>query len=124
MSNLKLQKYIIAIAVIVVFLCSCRNENEQKESSTKATVLQTENEHKNSEIYEKGYDLPVEEPVKEEAIEDCIGVMEQIRDIYRNADKGTALNAVIENSIMLRVKEVRRAGGGRGVGAVGGAGCA
>lgn len=111
MSNLKLQKYIIAIAVIVVFLCSCRNENEQKESSTKATVLQTENEHKNSEIYEKGYDLPVEEPVKEEAIEDCIGVMEQIRDIYRNADKGTALNAVIEKSIMLQMKNVIKTNG-------------
>lgn len=111
MSNLKLQKYIIVIAVIVVFLCSCGNENDQKERSTKATVLQVENEDKDAEINDKGYDLPVEESVKEEAVEDCIGAMEQIRDMYRNADKGTALNAVIDKSTMLQMKNVIKTNG-------------
>ena len=71
----------------------------------------SQNEETDSGINEKGYDLPVEESMKEEAAEDCKEVMEQIRDIYVDADKGNASNVVIEESTMLQMKTVIKASG-------------
>ena len=36
--------------------------------------------------------------MKEEAVEECKGVMEQIHDIYVDADNGNASNVVIEEN--------------------------
>lgn len=38
--------------------------------------------------WEKGYDLPIEDSEKEEAVMDCKAVMETVAEIYRSADKG------------------------------------
>ena len=55
---------------------------------------------------ERGYDLPVDEVVKEEAIEDCKNVMNQMKAIYQKADKGTSSNVVVSETVMEEMQEV------------------
>ena len=54
----------------------------------------------NYAVQERGYDLPVDEVVKEEAIEDCKNVMNQMKAIYQKADKGTSSNVVVSETVM------------------------
>ena len=60
----------------------------------------------NYAVQERGYDLPVDEVVKEEAIEDCKNVMNQMKVIYQKADKGTSSNIVVSETIMEEMQEV------------------
>ena len=60
----------------------------------------------NYAVQERGYDLPVDEVVKEEAIEDCKNVMNQMKDIYQKADKGTSSNIVVSETVMEEMQEV------------------
>lgn len=62
-------------------------------------------------IYEKGYNLPIEESMKEEAVADCKEVMEQVRGIYMESDKGNVLNTVIEEKAMVQMKTVMKDNG-------------
>lgn len=48
-----------------------------------------------SDVYEKGYNLPVSGNDKKEAEEDCISVMGKMKDIYELAGKGDSINEVI-----------------------------
>ena len=57
-------------------------------------------------VQERGYDLPVDEVVKEEAIEDCKNVMNQMKAIYQKADKGTSSNIVVSETVMEEMQEV------------------
>ncbi len=50
--------------------------------------------------------MPVDEVVKEEAIEDCKNVMNQMKDIYQKADKGTSSNIVVSETVMEEMQEV------------------
>jgi len=59
--------------------------------------------YKPEEQVEKGYGLPVGAGQREEAKEDCIKMMELIRDIYERADKGDASNVVLSDEDMLAV---------------------
>ncbi len=56
--------------------------------------------------WEKGYDLPIEDSEKEEAVMDCKAVMETVAEIYRSADKGEASNVVLLDETMVQMKEV------------------
>ncbi|MCI9440851.1 MAG: hypothetical protein HFH15_06380 [Ruminococcus sp.] len=47
------------------------------------------------EAWEKGYGLPLEPSVKEEAEADCKRAMEKIRIVYMEADKGDASNPIV-----------------------------
>ena len=60
----------------------------------------------NYAVQERGYDLPVDEVVKEEAIEDCKNVMNQMKVIYQKADKGTSSNVVVSETVMEEMQEV------------------
>ena len=60
----------------------------------------------NYAVQERGYDLPVDEVVKEEAIEDCKNVMNQMKVIYQKADKGTSSNIVVSETVMEEMQEV------------------
>ena len=60
----------------------------------------------NYAVQERGYDLPVDEVVKEEAIEDCKNVMNQMKAIYQKADKGTSSNIVVSETVMEEMQEV------------------
>lgn len=105
-------KNIIILFLAVCIICNgCGNRNNQKEKGTKDTIRKIKNDDGASGTYEKGYDLPVDDYMKEEAVEDCKEVMEQIRDIYVDADKGDALNAVIEEKTMLQMKRVIKTNG-------------
>ena len=86
-------------------------QGDQNERTTDEFFFKVKNEDNEAEIYENGYNLPIEESVREEAAEDCKEVMEQIRDIYMDADKGNALNSVIEEKVMVQMKTVIQANG-------------
>lgn len=105
-------KNIIILFLTVCIVCNgCGSRNNQKEKSTEDTIRKIKNDDGALGTYEKGYDLPVDDSMKEEAVEDCKEVMEQIRDIYVDADKGDALNAVIEEKTMLQMKRVIKTNG-------------
>ena len=59
----------------------------------------------NYAVQERGYDLPVDEVVKEEAIEDCKNVMNQMKAIYQKADKGTSSNVVVSETVMEKCRK-------------------
>ena len=59
-----------------------------------------------AEIYKRGYDLPIDSAEKEEAEQDCGKMMEAIRDIYEEADKGTSINAVISQETAIKMQQV------------------
>ena len=54
---------------------------------------------------EKGYDLPVDVRQRKEAEEDCKRMMELIREIYIQADKGDASNTVLSDEAMLKMRD-------------------
>ena len=54
---------------------------------------------------ERGYDLPVSDSEREEAEDDCKEMMELIAELYKNADKGYASNAIIADEILDQMVE-------------------
>lgn len=69
------------------------NDKTQNEVITEASLV-------------KGYDLSVDESLKNEAESDCLDAMEQIRDIYMEADKGTSLNVNISEETVQKMVSV------------------
>ena len=81
---------------IILLLSGCANkESLQKESS----VL-----HEN--ISENGYNLSVSKKEKEEAESECKSIMEKIKKIYLECDKGTASNLVVLDETALEMVDV------------------
>ena len=63
----------------------------------------------NYAVQERGYDLPVDEVVKEEAIEDCKECYESDRKSFiQRTDKGTSSNIVVSETVMEEMQEVLR----------------
>ncbi len=58
------------------------------------------------EIWEKGYKLPLEPDVQAEAEEDCIQAMGKIRAVYIEAEKGDALNPVLQDETILKMYDI------------------
>ena len=54
---------------------------------------------------EKGYDLPVDVGQRKESEDDCIKMMELIRSIYEEADKGKASNVVLSDETLLAMQD-------------------
>lgn len=52
-----------------------------------------------------GYGLPVDEQEEKEAANDCKKMMELIFDIYKDADKGTASNVVLNDETVLEIQK-------------------
>lgn len=84
-------------------LCACADQKEQEPEASEP-ASQTDD-------YEKGYDLPIEDVVREEASADCKAVMGQIQSIYQDAEKGSASNVVVSGETMVQMKEVVKAKG-------------
>lgn len=78
-----------------------RNASEE----TGNDPIKTENYEK-EESLEKGYNLPLESAVKEEAEKDCIQAMEKIRSVYMEADKGDAFNTVLSKETILQIFDI------------------
>lgn len=85
---------IIFAAILCCFSAGCSQKNNVTEELTEA------------EIYERGYDLPIDSEEQEEAEQDCAEMMEAIREIYEEADKGTSVNAVISQETAIKMQQI------------------
>lgn len=76
-------------------------ENAAEESGSLAGESEsTEEEPGVIEQREKGYDLPVDETERKAAEEDCRNMMELIREMYVQADRGSSVNAVLSDEVL------------------------
>ena len=57
-----------------------------------------------AEQWEKGYDLPIDEPERKEAEDECKMILELISDIYTQADKGEAVNTVLDDKTIYKMQ--------------------
>ena len=85
---------IIFAALLCCFSAGCSHKNNATEELSEA------------EIYERGYNLPIDSAEQEEAEQDCAEMMEAIRDIYEEADKGTSINAVISQETAIKMQQI------------------
>lgn len=100
--------YLALLILGMMFLSACQNENSSEEISVETMVSSSDTvvETDERDVFEKGYNLPVDEEAGKRAEEECKEVMEMIAEIYRNADKGIASNVVLSDEIMCQMKEV------------------
>ena len=108
------KKSILLIMAFLIgcFVCACGKEDSivdeslvedtEEVSSTEETKSA---EEKAAEQWEKGYGLPVDEQEEKEAANDCKKMMELIFDIYKDADKGTASNVVLNDETVLEMQK-------------------
>ena len=108
------KKSILLIMVFLIgcFVCACGKEKSvvgetlvedtEEVSSTEKTKSAGEEA---AEQWKKGYGLPVDEQEKKEAANDCKKMMELIFDIYKDADKGTASNVVLNDETILEMQK-------------------
>ena len=108
------KKSILLIMVFLIgcFVCACGKgksvvgetlvEDTEEVSSTEETKSA---EEEAAEQWEKGYGLPVDEQEEKEAENDCKKMMELIFDIYKDADKGTASNVVLNDETVLEMQK-------------------
>lgn len=68
-------------------------ENAQEEAEP--TASETE-KNTMQDVWEKGYQLPLEDAAKENAETDCAQAMEKIRSVYTRAEKGDTFNPVLK----------------------------
>ena len=103
----------ILTSVCVALLCSCADGKspEQTDKKSEKSISETTDKLKETAEYEKGYNLPIEDAARAEAVADCRAVMGQIRDIYEGTDKGSSENAEISDAAMLQMEEVIKAAG-------------
>lgn len=93
------------------FLCVGKKENKISDESLAedtgktAAAEKTKNEQKAVEQWAKGYDLPVDAQEREEAETDCKKMMEHVFAIYKDADKGTASNVVLNDETILKIQK-------------------
>ena len=103
---------LIMVFLIGCFVCACGKEKSvvgetlvedtEEVSSTEETKSA---EEEAAEQWEKGYGLPVDEQEEKEAANDCKKMMELIFDIYKDADKGTASNVVLNDETILEMQK-------------------
>ena len=114
-----LKKKCILLLIVLMFgalLCACRKKDEIRRYASDETEVSLKDKIKSdekeaAEQWEKGYNLPVDEQEREEAESDCKKVMELISDIYEDAEKGTALNVILNDQIVYEMqKKVMEAG--------------
>ena len=56
------------------------------------------------ELTRAGYDLPIDEPERKEAEDECKMILELISDIYAQADKGEAANTVLDDKTIYKMQ--------------------
>ena len=97
----------------MMFLCACQNLNSSNKSNveTEDNFSDTVAEINENDVYEKGYDLPVDEKAGKLAEEECEEIMGKIEEVYKKADKGIASNVVLSDETILQMKEIIKATG-------------
>lgn len=100
----------LVFLISIGLLCACGKEEPLavSYSDTEGTLNSSINDESEDikTQWEKGYNLPIEDSEKEEAVMDCKAVMETVAEIYRSADKGEASNVVLSDETMVQMKEV------------------
>ena len=108
------KKSILLIMVFLIgcFVCACGKEKSvvgetlvEDTEEVSPTEETKSAEEEAAEQWEKGYGLPVDEQEEKEAANDCKKMMELIFDIYKDADKGTASNVVLNDETVLEMQK-------------------
>jgi len=108
------KKSILLIMVFLIgcFVCACGKEKSvvgetlAEDTEEVSPTEETKSaEEEAAEQWEKGYGLPVDEQEEKEAANDCKKMMELIFDIYKDADKGTASNVVLNDETVLEMQK-------------------
>lgn len=92
---MKFRVFCVAFVLGMLILAGCQNYTADK----------VQKETKNEE-FEKGYNLPIEDNVREEIELDCKEMLEKVREIYVASDKGDASNVVISDEAAYQMLEV------------------
>lgn len=100
--------YLAILIFCMVFLSACQNESPSEETNVESEVFASDTVVETDErsVFEKGYNLPVDEDAGKRAEEECKEVMNMIAEIYRTADKGIDSNVVLSDETMCQMKEV------------------
>ena len=80
-----------------------RNDSIQKNITQNEVESTTKKEQE--EVWEKGYNLPIDKKKKEIAETDCKMVMNNLLTIYQQADKGTADNTDLSEETVIQMTE-------------------
>lgn len=90
------------ILMVVAIFCIYQKSIELSQKRSTEIIRLKE---KIKKAKKRGYDIPIEEKEKKESENDCKKVMELTRDIYKNAEKGTALNVVLSDNTILKMRD-------------------
>lgn len=107
------KKYISIIVIMATgLLCACGGkepaeflQSDSGKGREEFLLAENSKDDDGKEQWEKGYDLPIWEEERKEAEDDCRAVLELTAQIYREADKGEALNVVLSEEVILQMKE-------------------
>ena len=105
-----MKKRIWFIVLISCLLCGCIRRDRTLDSQlmdSREVDFSEENENNKEDIteqWEKGYDLPIDEPERKEAEDECKMILELISDIYAQADKGEAANTVLDDKTIYKMQ--------------------
>ncbi len=101
---------VVVIMLCMILLCACEHRGKEIEmaSGDKGNAESTESaegEPNAEKQEEKGYDLPVDPQERKEAEENCKKMMNLVREIYEQADKGSSLNAVLSDKALSAMRD-------------------
>ena len=105
-----MKKRIWFIVLISCLLCGCIRRGRTLDSQlmdSREVDFSEENENNKEDIteqWEKGYDLPINETERKEAEDECKKVLVLISDIYILADKGDAVNPVLDDKTIYKMQ--------------------
>ncbi len=94
---------ILFVGIVVFgisFLTACTKTDVPQEKITEKkeiNKIEEINEESEINVWEKGYNLPVDEEEREEAMSECKKMLESIQLIYKECDKGDSSNVVISD---------------------------
>ena len=106
-----MKKRIWFIVLISCLLCGCIRRGRTLDSQlmdSREVDFSEENENNKEDIteqWEKGYDLPINETERKEAEDECKKVLVLISDIYILADKGDAVNPVLDDKTIYKMQD-------------------
>lgn len=106
-----MKKRIWFIVLISCLLCGCIRKDMKSDSQlmdSRDVDSTEENENAKEDVaeqWEKGYDLPIDEPERKEAEDECKMILELISDIYTQADKGEAVNTVLDDKTIYKMQD-------------------
>lgn len=113
--------FIIIVSIFLIEGCKKREiieerkakEKENQTSGNREVKTNTSLEKKEIKmnVDEKGYDLPISDKEKKEAEKECNIVMNKIKSIYKNADKGDFFNVVISSQTAKQMLDVLKKAG-------------